>query len=313
MSINKFARLVQTAASVIVASFIWGAKAQADDFKSPDIVVLGDSQLSFGSGPVFLDFFENIDQHCAPSPAQAMAFDRLGDRRVAVFGVRSTSIGTWTGRSRRAKSAVCDVDPKWKANAATFGTVNTTKNKYVQIGRGKNYQFCEKGQSPFEAMFADDYYTPELVVMSFLGNSAKRWANDPEKALQDVQAMTEQLPRDVPCIFITSAPPYKSETVKLRLKAQQNLKQAFVQSGSHCSFVEGFTDETIAANQGNKAHFRRSKSGRVKDPFHPNDKAARNFIRVQTGAICEAVHAQLGSGAVQVSQNTQAPLLALQP
>jgi hypothetical protein len=279
----------------------------AEEFRSPDIVVLGDSQLSFGSGPVFLDFFQNIESHCQPDARQARDLEQLGDKSVAVIGVRSTSLRSWVARKGRAKGRVCDVDKKWRVNAGTFGSVNTTKNKYVQIGQGKQYQFCKHGQSPFEAMFADEYYKPKLLIMSFLGNSAKRWATDKEAAFKDVADTMAQLPEGMPCIFMTSAPSYHKKTVDLRLKAQQNIKAAFKQSGSRCSFVEGFTPETIAANQGNKLYFRRNSSGKVKDPFHPNEKAAKNFFMVRTNDICEAVYGQLAP------QSTKTAFLPPQP
>lgn len=34
--------------------------AHAEDFISPEILILGDSQISFGSGPAFLEFFTDI-------------------------------------------------------------------------------------------------------------------------------------------------------------------------------------------------------------------------------------------------------------
>ena len=283
----------QGALAMFLSAVIAAPPLAAEEFKSPDIVVLGDSQLSFGAGPVFLEFFQNIDQHCGAGPQGTTDYTQLGEKSVAIFGVRSTSLGSWVARSRRGKAAVCEVDKKWKANAATFGTVNTGKNKYVQIGKGRNYQFCKKGQSPFEAMFAEGYYEPKLIVMNFLGNSARRWAEDKHQALADVTKAMEQLPAGVPCIFLTTAPTYKKKTVDLRLKAQENLKYAFMKAGSQCSFVEGFTPETIAANQGNRLYFRRNKSGRVKDPFHPNQKAQENFFMVRTQDICHAVHEQL--------------------
>ncbi len=294
--------LAAACVTLLTATPLW-----ADDFHSPDIVVLGDSQLSFGSGPVFLDFFQNIDQHCGSGPDGATDYTQLGEKSVAVFGVRSTSLGSWAARSRRGKGAVCDVDKKWKANAATFGTVNQSKNKYVQIGKGRNYQFCKKGQSPLEAMFAEGYYAPKLIVMNFLGNSARRWAEDKQQALTDVAKASEQLPEGVPCVFITTAPTYKKKTVALRLKAQENLKYAFMKSGIQCSFVEGFTPETIAANQGNRSFFRRNKSGRVKDPFHPNQKAQENFFMVRTQDICHAVHEQLTPKNTETASLLSAP------
>ena len=93
---------------------------------------------------VFLDFFQNIDQHCGAGPQENIDYTQLGEKSVAIFGVRSTSLGSWVARSRRGKAAVCEVDKKWKANAATFGTVNTGKNKYVQIGKDGTISFARK-------------------------------------------------------------------------------------------------------------------------------------------------------------------------
>ncbi len=267
--------------------------APEKEFQSPDILVLGDSQLSFGSGPVFLDFFQDIKSHCAPEEEKVSLLKKLGHMSVGVIGVRSTSLISWVARDKRGKRTICDVDPKWKVNAGTFGIVNKTKNKYVQIGQGPEYQFCKKGKSPFEAMFEDGYYKPKLLIMSFLGNSASRWARDKNNALRDVNRTMAQLPPGLPCIFMTTAPPYRKKIVDLRLKAQKNVKYAFMKNGSRCSFVEGFTPETIAANLGNKRFFRLKKSGAVKDPFHPNRKAAHKFFSVEMNDICNAVFNQI--------------------
>lgn len=267
--------------------------AMAEDFQSPSIVILGDSQIPFGSGPVFLEFFENIKSHCPPTPQQAANLEVLADMKVAVIGVRSTSLHSWTAKMGRAKGAICDVDPKWKVNAGTYGFINTTGNKYKQIGQGQAYQFCEKGMSAFQTMFQPGYYEPKLIMLSFLGNSAKRWAGDYKNALKDVRKMNAQLPAGVPCIFMTTAPSYSKKITDLRLKAQANIKRAFAETGSQCSFVEGATPETVAANQGNKKYFRLSKSGKVKDPYHPNEKAAKEFFMIAMDDICTAVYDQI--------------------
>ena len=102
-----------------------------------------------------------------------------------------------------------------------------------------------------------------------------------------------QLPDGVPCIFMTTAPTYKKKTVDLRMRAQENVKYAFMKNASRCSFVEGFTEKTVAANLGNKNHFRRRKSGKVRDPFHPNRKAAEKFLSAGMDRICKAVFKQL--------------------
>ncbi len=265
-----------------------------EQFVSPDILILGDSQISFGSGPAFLEFFTDIKQHCQPDENQKRDLVRLGEMNVAVIGVRSTSIHSWTARSGKAKGKVCDVDPTWNVNAGSYGFVNDTGNKYVQIGEGPQYQFCEQGHSPFETMFREGYYRPKLFLMSFLGNSARRWAFSKKKAVADVQAMMSQVPADIPCIFMTTAPAYSEKITKLRLRAQENLRQAFYETGSRCTFVPGSTPETVAANQGNKAFFRLNKDGMVKDPFHPNQAAAKNFFALEMDGICNAIFEQIG-------------------
>lgn len=280
--------------TLILPAFLLAAPiAQAEPFVSPDILVLGDSQIPFGAGPVLLDFFENLQSHCPPKPEHEAALKHIDDMKVAVIGVRSTSIQSWTARSGRAKGAICTVDKKWKVNAGTFGFINRTGNKYKQMGRGKPYQFCQKGKSAFEAMFRPDYYKPKLLLMSFLGNSTTRWANDRNKALADVEKLMSQVPEGTPCIFMTTAPPYSKKLVDRRLKAQTNIKWAFEQTPGSCTFIEGATPKTIAANKGNKKHFRRTKSGRVKDPFHPNQRAARNFMKLEMANICHAIYDEL--------------------
>ncbi|WP_371171670.1 SGNH/GDSL hydrolase family protein [Aliiroseovarius sp. 2305UL8-7] len=261
---------------------------QSQAFETPDILVLGDSQITFGSGPSFLSFFENLKQNCAKTEQDKDVLTQLG-QRVAVIGVRSTSLGTWARRTKGGKGPICDVDPKWKVNAGSYGTVNRTKNIYVQIGQGKNYQFCKPGQSAFETMFRKDYYNPKLLVMTFLGNSSQTWADDPAAALSDVKAATEQLPPGMPCIFMTTAPTYQKSVVDMRHRAQANLKRAFDKTGNRCSFVEGYTPQTIKANLGVKSHFRRKKNGSVKDPFHPNKAAAKQFFSIQKQQICNAI------------------------
>ncbi len=267
--------------------------AQSSDFVSPEILILGDSQISFGSGPAFLEFFTDIKQHCNPNETQLRNLDRLGKMRVGVIGVRSTSIHSWVARSGRAKDTICKEDKKWRVNAGTYGFVNMTDNKYVQIGKGKEYQFCAPNKSAFEHMFRPDYYQPRLLLMSFLGNSAKRWAESEEKAVADVNKMMEQLPEDLPCIFMTTAPAFSKRIVDLRLKAQKNLMSAFEKTGARCTFVPGSTPETVAANQGNKNFFRLNKRGMVKDPYHPNKRAAKNFFALEMDGICNAIFDQI--------------------
>jgi hypothetical protein len=251
---------------------------------APDVLILGDSQLTFGAGVAFVDLLADMAGSCGLEAGST----------TGVIGVRSSAITSWTGTSRTAKGAICDVDPKWKVNAGAYGSLSQGENPYVQIGRGAQFQFCRKGVSPLQAVFADGYYAPDLVIFFLMGNAAERWAGDQNAALQDVRALMADLPKDQPCIFMTSAPPYKEKAVRERQKAQDNIESAFARSGSHCTFVPGFTPATIAENQGNAANFRRNGSGAVKDPYHPTEAGARRFLKLQRPALCKAISQQLG-------------------
>lgn len=252
---------------------------------APDVLILGDSQLTFGAGAAFLDALRAMAGTCGlPSGAT-----------TGVIGVRSSAITSWTATTKAGKGAICDVDPTWNVNAATYGTLSQGKNPYVQIGRGAQFQFCRPGVSPLGSVFADGYYAPGLVIFFMLGNAADRWADSPDAALQDVRALLADLPPGQPCIFMTSAPPHGEKVVRLRQQAQDNLERAFARAGGQCSFVPGFTAATIRENRGNAANFRRKASGAVKDPYHPTEAAARRFLALQGDALCQAIRHQLGT------------------
>lgn len=251
---------------------------------APDILILGDSQLTFGAGEAFLDVLAGMAGTCGLEAGAT----------TGVIGVRSSAITSWTGTSKSAKGAICDVDPKWKVNAGAYGTLGQGENPYIQIGRGEQFQFCRPGVSPLEAVFADGYYAPDLVIFFMMGNATERWAGDPGAALQDVRALMADLPKDQPCVFMTSAPPFKERAVKERKRAQDNIEAAFAKAGRQCAFVPGITPATIAENQGNAANFRRGGSGKVKDPYHPTEAGARRFLKLQRGALCKAIGHALG-------------------
>jgi hypothetical protein len=215
------------------------------------------------------------------------------DATVGVIGVRSSTLQSWTATRRGGKAAICDVDPKWNVNAGAYGTLAPRGGPFVQIGRGDDFQFCQRGRSPLRSVFHEGYYRPRLVVMFLMGNATDRWAASPEAARQDARAFVADLPTGQPCIFMTSAPPYGADTVRQRQKAQDNIAAAFAAAGGQCSFVAGFTPATVAENRGNAANFRRRPSGSVKDPYHPTEAAARRFLALQRDALCAAVTAQL--------------------
>ena len=270
--------------SLAVAAGQQSARAEAPG--APDVLILGDSQLTFGAGKAFVALLSDMAGHCGLAP----------DATTGVIGVRSSAITSWTGRTKRAKSAICDVDPTWKVNAGAYGTLSQGENPYVQIGKGVQFQFCRPDRSPLNAMLADGYYSPRLLIFFMMGNAADRWAGSADAASEDVAALMEDLPADQPCIFMTSAPPYGEKVVRLRQRAQDNIQQAFAASNSHCSFVPGLTPASIRENMGNPANFRRKPSGQVKDPFHPTEPAARRFLALQRKALCQAIAQQLAPG-----------------
>ena len=254
-----------------------------DAFTSPDVLVLGDSQLSFGAGVAFIEFLKKNGKACGLDPSWS----------IGVLGVRSSSLRAWTARDGGGKKAICDVDPKWKVNAGSFGFINKTGNKYVQIGQGDAYQFCAAERSPFQSMFAGGYYDPKIFVMAFLGNATERWANSEAEALDDVKRTMQDVPNDLPCIFMTTAPGYTSKINGERQRAQDNIEKAFKTAGKRCTFVQGYTAATIAANQGNASKFRLKPDGTVKDPYHPTENSAREFLSLIKGSLCSAFKAEL--------------------
>jgi hypothetical protein len=265
----------------------------AEQMSSPDILVLGDSQITFGAGPAYLKFFKNLKKQCAPDVQQSLDLTKLKAGSVAVIGVRSAELGSWVAKSDITKNPVCRIDPKWNVNAGVYGAINNSGEEFVQIGQGAQYQFCKKNLSPFEALFSGGFYEPKLLVLSYLGNSTKKWAKSPKAALKDVRETMHQLPAGLPCVFMTTIPTYTQKSVNLRVKAQGNLKKAFEATGNRCAFVEGLNVATIAENLGNKRHFKRRGNGKGYDPFHPKPRAARKFFALEKKNICAAVFKQL--------------------
>jgi hypothetical protein len=272
------------AVSALLLSLASGGHSRAQEkFQSPDIFVLGDSQLSFGAGVAFIEFLNKNGKACGLNPNWS----------IGVLGVRSSSLRAWTAKDGPGKKAICDVDPKWKVNAGSFGVINKTGNKYVQIGQGDAYQFCQAGQSPFQSMFGGGYYNPKIFVMAFLGNATERWANSEADALIDVKAAMQDIPADLPCIFMTTAPGYTAKINGERQRAQNNIEKAFKTAGKRCTFVQGYTPETIATNQGNATKFRLKPDGTVKDPYHPTEDSAREFLSLIRGSLCNAFKTEL--------------------
>lgn len=283
-------RLSILATAAAVALSVSPIKAQ----DGPDVLVLGDSQISFGAGEAYLNFFNGLPQNCAMDAERTDLLSKLTQRRTAAIGVRSTSLHSWTARRGAAKRTICEVDRKFGVNAGAYGIQGNDKRKFVQIGKGKDYQFCAPGKSAFEEAFAPGYYKPNLLVLAFLGNSADRWANDPAATRRDVQRTMSQIPSDIPCIFLTTAPVFSKKTNAMRMKAQDAIVDAFAKSDGHCKVVKGFTPQTRAAIEGQSRYFRRNKAGRVTDPLHPRPAATRLFLELNMPKLCDAVFETLG-------------------
>ncbi len=272
--------------------FLW--KVMRQKSYSQTILVIGDSQISFGAGQVYLETFDGLKGKLQNYTQNETILEKIDDAQTAAIGVRSTSLQHWTIRDEgKIKDVICEIDKRWGVNAGVYGIDGENSRRYVNMGQGEAYQFCQPNQSAFEAMFENDYYNPELLIMAFLGNSAERWASSEVNALRDVQAMIGQIPDDLPCIFLTTSPSYLNEINQIRWKAQENVKQAFELTGNRCSFVSGFTDETIEIAEGNKNFFKTNDEGVVTDVHHPNIDAARQFFEIKKADLFKAVIDQL--------------------
>ncbi len=277
--------------SVLAGSLYWYL-TRPDPFASPDVLVVGDSQISYGAGKVYLEFFDGLKSRCLKTADATAMPEKLDSWTIGTIGVRSSALHSWVARSEGEKAVICEVDKKWGVNAGVYGIGGEPARRYVQIGQGPNYQFCKAGQSPLETMLAPGHYQPKLLIMAFLGNAADRWAAGTELARSDVQHAMQQIPADLPCIFMTTAPTYSLEINELRQRAQANIKAAFEHNNSRCSFVEEITPLTRNANTGNSDFFTKYKLGIVTDLHHPNVKAARRFFEIKAADICQAIKYQ---------------------
>jgi len=258
----------------------------------PDVLVLGDSQISFGAGRVYNEFFSDLENRCRPYDTFGRGVPGLQSASVASLGVRSTGLHSWVATDEPTKKTICEVDKKFGVNAGVYGVGGNPDRKFVQIGKGPHYQFCTKDRSPFQELFGGGYYAPDLFVMAFLGNASERWSDHPTAASRDATLTLSQLPRNMPCIFMTTVPVHGAKVNAQRSRAQANIKAAFDRLG-RCSFVEGFTPSVISEIEGNAKYFSQRDNGTVKDPFHPKPSAVRRFIDLNTPQLCRAVFEQL--------------------
>lgn len=243
-----------------------------------DILILGDSQISFGAGAAYTAYFGDLAAACAlPINTTAKA-----------IGVRSTALHHWTARTGPARGTICDVDATYGVNAGAYG-VTSPGRSYVQIGTDPAYPYCPANRSPLEAATA--HVSPDLVVVSLLGNATDRWQSR-ATAQADWRDASAQLPPNTPCLVMTTIPTFEAAENARRQTAQANLAAAVTSTGD-CAFVPGITAQTIAAIQGNPDAFRTDAAGRVTDPRHPTVASAALFMSLQTPALCSALHSLL--------------------
>ena len=278
---------------LLVALGVVARAEQVQRFETPDILVLGDSQITFGAGPAYLAFFQSLARRCAGHADRAQRQQVRHLKTVAVIGVRSTALREWSARGAKGKADICEVDPVLKKNAGAFGTVNLARDRYVQIGEGTDFQFCRAGASPLETAIAPGYYQPKLLVLSFLGNASRDWADDPDLARRDARVAMAQVPDGLPCVFMTTVPSFQMAANNLRVRAQANIRAAMAETGGACTFVGGVTDQTIALMTSDKRSFRVNESGEVKDPFHPTHRGAQRYLRAIAPQLCSAILSSL--------------------
>ncbi len=290
---GKYQRLRNTAFkgavfSVFYAGLAINSTASAGKFESPKILMLGDSQLSFGAGEVVVDFFQNLKANCEGIIDQKMLLEELQKMRTTLIGARSSSLQSWTTTDGWAYDRLCKKDKTWGVNASIWGHGRTEGVPYVQIGEHKDYKFCERGKTPMQVLLKQGY-NPDLLIFNILGNNAKRWANDPKLADVDVARFIKQTPAHIKCIYMTTLPIYTKRRNTQRFKAQKAIKAAFERAGNRCSFVGTLDKKTISLIQGQSKYFKRKKSGKVKDPFHPQKSAAKKVYNLKRKEICKAI------------------------
>ena len=245
-----------------------------------EILMLGDSQISFGAGRAYRAFLSDLGSACAGLPD---AFHRAD---AAAIGVRSSALQHWTTTRADARGVICDKDTKHGVNAGSYG-VSGTGLSYVQIGADPKYPFCPAGRSALQAVFDAPAYDPDLLVLSFLGNATAR-LQSAATARADWAAAQAQIPDGVACMVMTTIPSFETGENTRRQRAQDNLAAA-VTAGGRCSFMAGFTPATRAAFEGNKAMFRTNDAGDVIDTRHPTASSAQRFVDLQKPAFCAAI------------------------
>ncbi len=255
------------------------------------ILVIGDSQISFGSGPVLEDFFNNLPLRCADAGLERVEAQRLQGATAGLIGVRATGLHMWLSHSAEGKKMLCEKDPTGLVNASVWGTARH-KAQWIQIGETPGFGYCRRGTSVLEALIGSEAEPPDLLVLHFMGLSAWRWSKI-DNVRTDFEHLADQLPPDMGCVVFTTAPGYTQKINGPRLAAQRHLDTVLGDGKGRCRYVPGLTTETVALIQGRPERFYRTPAGRVKDAFHPNEGAARAFLESRRRPLCRAIAAAL--------------------
>ncbi|MEM9029283.1 MAG: hypothetical protein AAGC70_13025 [Pseudomonadota bacterium] len=262
--------------------------AQSAKLRPAEIMVLGDSQLAFGSGPAFLSFFNNFAERCSGLGLPDDKLKKVQAMSFGILGVRATGLHMWLSKTKKGTRMICVKDPAGLSNASTYGAMRYRNQRWVQIGESRHHKFCEPSQSPLQNIFSALPEPPKLMIFHFLGLSTFHWLKA-SRLKNDLIQVNAQMPRTTNCMFLTTIPAYRGKINRPRVRAQDKLQMALLDNNHRCGLVKGVTPKTLAAFQDNPAYYYKNKKGAVKDPYHTTPSGAARFLAIRGPAICRGV------------------------
>ena len=284
----KTAKILLT--SSLIALSIGASSAPAQSLQDADLLIVGDSQILFRGGPAYLDHFNKIAETCsALIPERATDFKAHFSGDVGVAGIRAATTNSWLAREGKEKDTICVPEKSWPKNTRGFGVLHTPDQKFHQTASDGLYPLCQPNQSALEILFKEVGTKPKLLVLAILGKYADAWAKDKALAHEDAAELAAQVPANTPCIYLTTAPSFAGNHNAKRRLGQGHFFDGLKKAGGACLPVEGLTDETISAFQGNNKLYKAREDGTVRDIFHPNDLGIRTFLKATSPALCQAL------------------------
>lgn len=281
--------MLRTISFFLVLVTVACTPAQTIDRSRPSVLILGDSQISFGAGAAYLDFFSNLAQKCSVTALNRPELQKLGQASTLAVGVRSSSLHSWVAQNGVAKDTICKIDETYGVNAGVYGIGGQPSRKYIQIGQEPGFQYCQRDKSAFESIFSVSRNDPDLLILNFLGNAQQRWATSQAAVDADVEQTLQQIPKSVPCVIVTTAPVFSKASNDQRVIAQARLARAVERRGNQCHVVQGITPQTRNAIEAEPRYFRQNADGKVIDPLHPNTAAAHVFLDLIGSNLCDAI------------------------